>query len=218
LDRSARPLRGTALMEDGAIDALEAIRTRRSLRQLEPRPVPRALLDEALALACLAPAPHHTRPWRYVIVSPARRDALAAAMGAAWRARLERDGHAEELIARLLRKSHRQITTAPALVLACLTHEGLRDWPDERRARNEWAMAQQSIGAGMQNLMLAAHALGLASYWISAPLFAPEAVAAALSLPEDYVAQAFVALGYPAAGAAPKPRPPADTSRLIMER
>ncbi len=200
------------------MDALEAIRTRRSLRQLDERPVPRALLDEALAAACLAPAPHHTRPWRYVVVSPERRTALAGAMGAAWRADLERDGHPPELIDRLLRKSMRQITSAPALVLACLTHEGLRDWPDERRARYEWAMAQQSVGAGMQNLMLAAHALGLASYWISAPLFAPEAAREALSLSDDYVAQASVVVGYPAASASPKPRPPADASRLIVDR
>ena len=79
-------------------------------------------------------------------------------------------------------------------------------------------MAQQSVGAGMQNLMLAAHALGLASYWISAPLFAPEAVRDALALPEDFVAQAFVVVGYPRPGAAPKPRPAADASSLIIER
>jgi len=200
------------------IDALTAIRTRRSLRQLAPRPVPRALVDEALSLAVLAPSPHHTRPWRYVVVSPQRRERLAEAMGAAWRGDLERDGHPPELIEKLLEKSRRQIVEAPALILACLTHEGLRDWPDDRRARNEWAMAQQSVGAGMQNIMLAAHALGLASYWISAPLFAPEAVREALDLPADCVAQAFVVLGYPAGAAAPKPRPPADTSSLIIER
>ena len=122
------------------------------------------------------------------------------------------------MIEKLLAKSRRQITSAPALILACLTREGLRIWPDERRARNEWAMAQQSVGAGMQNLMLAAHAMGLASYWMSAPLFAPEAVREALSLPEDYVAQAFVVLGYAAEGAAPKPRAEIDPSRLIVER
>lgn len=199
------------------MDALDAIRARRSLRQLDARPVPRALLDEALAAACLAPAPHHTRPWRYAVVSAARRAALADAIGAAWRVDLEHDGHPTELIERLLRRSRRHIVEAPALVLACLTHDGLRSWPDERRARNEWAMAQQSIGAGIQNLMLAAHALGLASYWISAPLFAPEAAAEALSLPDDHVAQALLVLGYAAPGAAPKPRPPADTSRLIIE-
>jgi F420 biosynthesis protein FbiB-like protein len=200
------------------MDALEAIRTRRSLRQLDVRPVPRVLLDEALAAACLAPAPHHTRPWRYVVVSTERRSALAEAMGESWRADLEHDGHPPALVDRLLRRSRRQIVDAPALVLACLTHEGLRAWPDERRARNEWAMAQQSVGAGLQNLMLAAHALGLASYWISAPLFAPEAAAEALSLPAGYAAQALVVVGYPAPGAAPEPRSPADASRLIIER
>ena len=200
------------------MDALDAIRTRRSLRQLSDRPVPRALVDDVLALACVAPAPHHTRPWRYVIVGTERRTALADAMGAAWRVDLERDGHAAPLIEKLLRKSTRQITSAPALILACLTHEGLRDWPDDRRARNEFAMAQQSIGAGMQNIMLGAHALGLASYWISAPLFAPEACVAALALPGDYVAQAFIVLGYAPDGVAPKPRPAVDASALIIER
>ncbi len=200
------------------MDALDAIRTRRSLRQLADKPVPHELLDDLLELAATAPAPHHTRPWRYVIVLPRSRVRLAETMGAAWRADLERDGHPPELIERLLRKSTRQIATAPALLLACLTHEGLRDWPDERRARNEWAMAQQSIGAAMQNIMLGAHALGLASYWISAPLFAPEACREALGLPDDYVAQAFIVLGYPPEGVEPKPRADADLSKLVIER
>lgn len=200
------------------MDALDAIRTRRSLRQLDPRPVPHDTLDTLLELAATAPAPHHTRPWRYVIVLPRSRERLADAMGAAWRADLERDGHDAALIDRLLRRSRRQIVGAPALILACLTQEGLRAWPDERRARNEWAMAQQSIGAAMQNLMVGAHALGLASYWISAPLFAPEACAGAIALPEGYIAQAFIVVGYPAEGAAPGPRPPVDLSGLVIER
>jgi F420 biosynthesis protein FbiB-like protein len=200
------------------MDALEAIHTRRSLRQLSARAVPREIVDQALECACLAPAPHHSRPWRYVVVSRGSREGLAAAMGEAWRADLERDGHNEALIARLLHRSRRQIVEAPALILACLTREGLRAWPDDRRAGHEWAMAQQSLGAGLQNIMLGAHALGLASYWISAPLFAPEAVAEALALPEDYVAQALIALGYPADDTAPKPRPAPEMSRMISDR
>jgi coenzyme F420-0:L-glutamate ligase/coenzyme F420-1:gamma-L-glutamate ligase len=199
------------------MDAVEAIGTRRSLRQLSDRPVPHEVLDHLLELAATAPAPHHTRPWRYVIVLPRSRHRLSDAMGNAWRIDLERDGHAPELIERLLQKSRRQISSAPALILACLTHEGLRDWPDERRASNEWAMAQQSIGAAMQNIMIAAHAMGLSSYWISAPLFAPDACAEALSLPKGWVAQAFIVLGY-ADGAEPKPRPAADLSKLVIER
>ena len=200
------------------MDALEAIRTRRSLRQLSDRSVPHAVIDDVLELAATAPAPHHTKPWRYVIVLPRSRARLAESMGAAWRADLERDGHPEELIGKLLRKSERQITSAPALLLACLTDEGLRTWPDERRARNEWAMAQQSIGAAMQNIMLASHAMGLSSYWISAPLFAPAACTEALGLPEGWVAQAFIVLGYGAEGVAPKPRAAADLSTMVIER
>jgi nitroreductase len=104
------------------------------------------------------------------------------------------------------------------LLLVCLTNEGLRRWPDDRRARNEWAMAQQSVGAAMQNIMLAAHAMGLSSYWISAPLFAPEACTEALALPDGWVAQALIVLGYGADAAAPKPRPAADLSKLVIER
>jgi nitroreductase len=121
------------------------------------------------------------------------------------------------LIERLLR-SHAGNDLRAHAALACLTHEGLRRWPDDRRARNEWAMAQQSVGAAMQNIMLAAHAMGLSSYWISAPLFAPEACAEALALPEGWVAQAFIVLGYPMDGAAPKPRQAADLSKLVIER
>lgn len=200
------------------MDALEAIASRRSLRQLAGRVVPDELVERVVANALLAPAPHHTKPWRYVIVGPERRDGLATRMGEAWRADLESDGQPAPLIEKLLRKSRRQIVEAPALVLACLTHEGLRDWPDERRARHEWAMAQQSVGAGMQNLMLAAHALGLASYWISAPLFAPDAVREALDLPPEFVAQAFVVLGSALSGATPKPRTAPDADALVVRR
>lgn len=200
------------------MDALDAIRTRRSLRQLDPRPVPHELLDDILEMAATAPAPHHTRPWRYVIVLPRSRERLAVAMGEAWRRDLLADGHPVELIDRLLARSRSRIVGAPALILACLTREGLRDWPDARRARHEWAMAQQSIGAAMQNMMLAAHAMGLSSYWISAPLFAPDACREALDLPDEYVAQALVVVGYPANGATPRTRPRADLSKLVMER
>lgn len=200
------------------MDALDAIRTRRSLRQLDARAVPREIIAQVLKMACLAPAPHHTRPWRYVVVGAESRAPLADAMGCAWRADLERDGQPRELIEKLLARSRRQIVAAPALILSCLTREGLRRWPDERRARNEWAMAQQSAGAGLQNILLAAHALGLASYWISAPLFAPEAVSDALALPDGWAAQALMVLGYARDGAAPRPRATADPSHLVTER
>ncbi len=201
------------------MDAYEAIVSRRSLRQLDARPVPRELIDKLLYAACLAPAPHHTRPWRFVLLETAEsRRRLAESMGAAWRRDLEGDGVAQAKIAALLEKSRKQIDDAPALLLCCLVSQGLRAWPDERRRRAEWGMAQHSMGAALENIMVGAHALGLASYWISAPLFAPEAAREALDLPLQYEAQALIALGYPAAGASPRPRPEPDVSALVEQR
>ena len=201
------------------MDAYEAIIGRRSVRQLEPRPIGRPLLHKLLYTACLAPAPHHTRPWRFVVLEcHDARIRLAKAMGDAWRSDLEGDGVAAERIEALLARSRRQIEEAPALVLGCLVTEGLSSGPDERRRRAEWGMAQQSMGSALENLMVTAHAEGLASYWISAPLFCEEAVRTALDLPPDYQPQALIAFGYPAAGVAARPRPEPDLSALVQTR
>ena len=201
------------------MDAYRAIADRRSLRQFEKRPIARPLLHKLLYAGCLAPAPHHTRPWRFVLLET--RDArrrLAEAMGAAWRRDLESDGVERERIEALLARSQRQIEEAPALVLGCLVAEGLRQWPDERRRRAEWGMALHSMGCALENIMVAARAEGVASYWLSAPLFCSEAVLDALDLPPNYEAQALIALGYPEAGSSPRPRPEPDLAELVQTR
>ena len=201
------------------MDAYQAITQRRSLRQLDRRPVARPLLDKLLHAACLAPAPHHTRPWRFVVLeTPDSRGRLADAMGAAWRRDLESDGVEPGRIRRLLARSRGQIEGAPALVLGCLVHEGLRDWPDKRRRRAEWRMAAHSLGCSLENMMIAAQAEGLASYWISAPVFCQDTVREALDLPAQYEAQALLAIGYPARGASPNPRPDPDLAALVVTR
>lgn len=201
------------------MDAYEAITSRRSLRQLDQRPVERPLIDKLLYAGCLAPAPHHTRPWRFVVLETvAARRRLAKGMGAAWRRDLEGDSVEAERIEALLVRSRRQIEEAPALVLGCLVTEGLRRWPDERRRIAEWGMAQQSMGSALENMMVTAHAEGLASYWISAPLFCEETVRTALDLPPDYQPQALIALGYPAADVTERSRPEPDLSALVQTR
>ena len=200
------------------MELFAALRGRRSVRRFVERPVPRALLDELISVACLAPAPHHSRPWRFVVVGTEARGHLAEAMGARWRRDLEADGVPEARIAALLARSRAQIRDAPALLLACLVSEGLRAWPDEARRQAEWLMAVQSMGAALQNLMLAAHARGLGSFWVSAPLFCPDAVQEALDLPREYVAQALIVFGYPHQGASLSPRSEPDLAALVLER
>ncbi len=196
------------------MNAYQAIVERRSLRQLSSVPVAKPLVQKLLYAAVLAPAPHHTKPWRFIHLESERsRRRLAEAMGAAWREDLENDRVSETQIEKLLTRSQRQIETAPALILACIVAEGLRNWPDQKRKRAEYRMAVQSIGCALENIMVAANAEGLGSYWISAPLFCPDAVREALDLPPEYEAQALVSIGYPATS--PRPRAEPDLAELI---
>jgi coenzyme F420-0:L-glutamate ligase/coenzyme F420-1:gamma-L-glutamate ligase len=195
-----------------------ALAGRRSVRQFSPRPLERALVEEVIAAACLAPAPHHSRPWRFVILSAEARVGLAEGMGERWRQDLERDGVAEARIRHLLSRSRARLTAAPILILAGFVGEAQRAWPDQRRQRAEELMFVQSMGAALENLMLAAHARGLGSYWLSAPLFCPEAVRLALDLPTDFQPQALIALGYPKEGLRLPPRPPLAVRDYVRER
>lgn len=200
------------------MQALEAIASRRSVRRFAPREVPRALLRELVAAACAAPAPHHSRPWRFVEIGPEARVRLAEAMAAAWRADLEADGQSPEVIERSLARSRRQLTEAPLLLLACLEEEGACRWPDRRRRGAERDMYIQSLGAALQNLLLAAHARGLGGYLKGAPLFCQAAVAEALGLPPGWQPAFLVLLGYPAEGFQPPPRPALRVQDSLIER
>jgi len=196
----------------------EAIAGRRSVRHFADRPVEPEAIDAVVAAACLAPAPHHARPWRFVVLSQDARAALAEAMGRAWRRDLRRDGLDEERIAALLERSREQSTATPALVLVGFLADGQRSWSDPRRRRAEAMMFAQSTGAALENLMLAAHGRGLGSFWISAPLFCPGAVRRALRLPTEFEPQALLALGYPHPDGEPPPRPPLTVGDFLIRR
>ncbi|MEX1021641.1 MAG: nitroreductase family protein [Dehalococcoidia bacterium] len=199
-----------------AID--DAIRGRRSIRGLAGPPLEAAEVEALVSLACTAPAPHHTQPWRFVEVSPERRDALASAMGEAWQADMERDGVPAAQQARALDRSRRQVEDAPTLLLGCLVADGLREYADDRRARAEWGLAQHSFGAALQNILLAAAARGLGAFWISAPLYAQDAVRDALDFNASWQPQAFVALGHPRADYTPFDRPAPDLGKHFTRR
>jgi len=130
------------------------------------------------------------------------KQALAEAMADAWTADMAKDGVAVE--AQKRKASIERFTHAPALIVACLTMEDMKVYPDERRQRSERDLAMQSLGAAIQNMLLAAHAEGLGACWFSAPSFCKETVRKVLKIPEMVEPQALIALGYPAE----KPRAP----------
>jgi coenzyme F420-0:L-glutamate ligase/coenzyme F420-1:gamma-L-glutamate ligase len=174
------------------------------------------MLHEAVLAACTAPAPHHTQPWSFVVLErgPARRRLLAA-MAAAWTADLEGDGTPGEVIARRLAGSDRLLGDAPILVVPSIRLAGAHRYPDPKRAAAEREMFLLSGGAAIQNLMLALHAQGLASCWVSSTLFCQDETREALGLPGEWFPLGTIALGRPPAGDPPTERPALDVSRFV---
>src|SRR5207248_1683920 len=116
---------GSFAQGDSSLVALEAVlRGRRSVRRYRPEPVPGGLIQAVVAAAACAPSPHHSAPWRFVVLTgQAERQRLAEAMGAAWRRDLAADGLATERINTLVERSHERLLGAPALVVLCITDE-----------------------------------------------------------------------------------------------
>ena len=194
-----------------------AVEARRSVRSFLPDRVDPAVLHRAIAAAVTAPAPHHTTPWRFVLVdTDEARTALLAAMRRAWVEDLARDGTPPEVVERRLARSDALLAAAPYLVVPCLVTDGAHAYPDERRARAEREMFLVSMGAAVENLLVSLAGAGLGSCWVSSTMFCPEPVRRALGLPGSWDPMGAVAVGTPAER--PPPRPPRDPRRFVVER
>lgn len=148
------------------MDVLEAIRSRRSIRRFEPRPVPDELIKEVLEAGIWAPSGMNNQPWRFVVI---------------------KDPRVREELSTLTHYSS-IVKGAPVLIALFLDH----------RSSYDYVKDVQACGACLQNMLLAAHALGLGAVWIGEILKAKDRVREALGAPEDCELMALLALGYPA--------------------
>lgn len=175
------------------------VQARRSVRRFRHDPVPRAIVEEMIAAAGWAPSPHGRQPWRFAVITrPAAREALADAMGATWTAQLALDGQDRVIVEARLEGSRQRLLTTPTLIIPCLYTADLDHYPDPDRQAAEETMAIQSLGAAIQNLLLAATAHGLDTGWMCAPLFCPEVVRETLGLAADLVPHALLQVGWAA--------------------
>lgn len=206
-------------MESGYHPVADVITQRRSVRRFGPEPVARGLVRELVALACRAPAPHKSRPWRFAYVATdGAKERLAEAMAGAWLADLEAVGTPVHDVQRLLARAKEQIMGAPALLVACLELGEAKDQVDEQRRSAERDMFVQSLGAALQNILLAAVERGLVGYLKGAPLFCAAAVREALELPDEWEPTFLVLLGHPEEGFEPSSRADVEVGEIMVER
>jgi len=194
-----------ALLDELNCAPLSALLTqRRSVRRYLPVRISSTQVDALLEAASAAPSAHNRQPWRFAVIEAAATKArLAQAMASRLRADRMRDGDPSDQIEADVARSRVRITGAPLLILVCSSMADMDRYPDAARSSAEHTMAVQGAAMAAHNILLAAHATGLGACWMCAPLFCPQVVSEALTLPDDWEPQALITLGFPAEAGKP---------------
>ncbi|MEV6031583.1 coenzyme F420-0:L-glutamate ligase [Nonomuraea sp. NPDC052116] len=194
----------------------DVVFARRTIREFSDRPVDPAKVRRAVAAGIAAPAPHHTTPWRFVLVeSPETRTKLLDAMRDAWIEDLRGDGFSEQSIAKRIKRGD-MLRDAPCLIVPCLVMEGSHTYRDDRRNASEREMFVAATGAGVENLLIQLAVEGLGSAWVSSTMFCRPVVREVLDLPGSWDPMGCVAVGH--AAAPPRDRAPRDPDDFIVTR
>jgi nitroreductase len=198
--KATKMLTGNPMSEQNAkatTDLFEIIRTTRSMRRLKPDPVPNDLIRKILEAGVCAPSGGNMQRWRFLVIRDAStKQTVGAYYKRAWdevvapryRAGEPAPGTSRERFLRLLDAAEylaAHIHEAPVWIVPCL--EGTMPT----------RTSGSSIYPAVQNMLLAARALGLGATLTTLYLNFEKEVEAALGLPPDWRSYALLPIGYP---------------------
>lgn len=187
---------------------LQAINSLRSVRSFKQDPVPDDVVQKILSAATMAASGSNSQPWEFVVVRDSQvRALLAEPMLRTW---LERLASGPKMTDRLkavydeATKMLRDTERVPVVIYCCL---------DLNRVSKSEEVRYASIFPAVQNLMLAAHALGLGTcltvHGSTSTRGEPE-VKRILGIPDNVKIACLVYLGYPAVKLGPPKRKPLE--------
>lgn len=176
------------------MEVLEAIKTRRSIRKYKPDPIDDETLGKVMEAARRAPSWANTQCWRFIVV---------------------RDSRIKEQLAETISEKNAAIPailSAPLAIAVCakLGRAGYYGGETLATDKGDWFMFDVALAT--QNLLLAAHALGLGTVVIGA--FDAKKAAGLLEVPEGFCVVALTPLGYP--DQEPEPRPRKELSEIVL--
>lgn len=180
------------------MNTLEAISGRRSIRKFKSTPVPREAIETILEAARQAPSGKNRQPWHFIVVQGERCQEMVRVMrsGIEKARAAGRDLSSSEGTARFMEQ-------APVTVFIFYP-QSAENTPDV-----DWTIVDvQSIGAAIQNMLLAAEDLGLGTLWICDVFYAYDELRQWLGREDQMIAA--VSIGYPDEAPGPRPRRPLE--------
>jgi nitroreductase len=185
------------------MDVFEAIHNRHSIKKVRQDPLPRELIEKLLDAAVQAPNHYKVRPWRFVVLLGEARHRLGDVMSASLRDRHPEFPH------EALDKAHDTPLQAPVVIAVGV------DKPSEAKVSQIENIA--AVAAAVENLLLAAHALGLGAKWRTGEWAEDVKVKEFLGFEKDQHLIGFIYVGYPEFVAEYPPRPSFEDRVVWME-
>ncbi|HXF86515.1 MAG TPA: nitroreductase [Anaerolineales bacterium] len=185
------------------MEVLEAIHTRRTLGKVKADPVPREIIEKLLSAAVQAPNHYKVRPWRFVVLTGEGRKKLGEVFAASQRDRMP------DLPPEALDKTRAIPLQAPVVIAVGV------DKPTEPKVLEIENIC--AAAAACQNILLAAHALGLGAKWRTGEWAHDPKVKEFLGFEPDQHILAFLYIGYPEFTPDAQPRPSFEDRTVWIE-